>query len=770
MAPGTGAGIAAGGAVKPAPSRPPVIPALPLNFPQRPASKCVSVTTDQAPTSKSSNGTASSTTKPVAEFPNGASTTTKPVAEFTNGVSSTNSNKSADPINTCASSPSATSSTQAIANTPTSSSEGIAEDRDKGMFVSSFAGTPPVLTALPRLVVLNTLPFCTHTQTFDSSCLDAETPTVVPTVLDRRPSATTMQSHRPPVQPNHNLGPMGAAPGPGPGPGPGPDAPLPAGHPALVHRPAYHQPHLSNGSMVFGAFHDSNASSPAPRSGSLFPPPGFLPYPPPAVDLYGHPILVSPVQAINGFLPNLVNHSGSSMPHSFQGSQSSLQVEDHGFPAYHAVNGHGHPAGPVPPPPPMNGNVFRNPGLPPMYQDLHDQQDTIAFLRHGLMDKTFADCTLEVRFADINEFQDHPAYHPNLKSLRMPAHRFILSRSPVLADLMKAQNTVPGGVVFLDIKDEWMRSDTFWYSLRGLYGWSFHEGVLHTELPHRDARDDMKNALSYVATAHYLQLPWIFPVAIHQVTRLLHWNTIELAIKFVSKMAALSSHRDGAAVPELFDQVLGWLIQNFPVDFVLDVNVGDCGFSRLPTTLTAPKADKGAAIANGTSCGSHSRQPSKNQTQLPRHSRLSSNIRLSQIKFGDMSPTKDADAPRAPNSTDKILSRIVLNLPFELLKRVLEHPNLGKLTGEFDNDSRHAIFTAIIAEREARRLRALSEKGDAQLRILQERLEGASAPVAVAHMDDFWVNSMGFREEVFIGDQPYLVHTWSQGPPSSASA
>ncbi|KAL2120007.1 hypothetical protein VTJ04DRAFT_6968 [Mycothermus thermophilus] len=697
MAPGTGAGIAAGGAVKPAPSRPPVIPALPLNFPQRPASKCVSVTTDQAPTSKSSNGTASSTTKPVAEFPNGASTTTKPVAEFTNGVSSTNSNKSADPINTCASSPSATSSTQAIANTPTSSSEGIAEDRDK------------------------------------------ETPTVVPTVLDRRPSATTMQSHRPPVQPNHNLGPMGAAPGPGPGPGPGPDAPLPAGHPALVHRPAYHQPHLSNGSMVFGAFHDSNASSPAPRSGSLFPPPGFLPYPPPAVDF-------------------------------FQGSQSSLQVEDHGFPAYHAVNGHGHPAGPVPPPPPMNGNVFRNPGLPPMYQDLHDQQDTIAFLRHGLMDKTFADCTLEVRFADINEFQDHPAYHPNLKSLRMPAHRFILSRSPVLADLMKAQNTVPGGVVFLDIKDEWMRSDTFWYSLRGLYGWSFHEGVLHTELPHRDARDDMKNALSYVATAHYLQLPWIFPVAIHQVTRLLHWNTIELAIKFVSKMAALSSHRDGAAVPELFDQVLGWLIQNFPVDFVLDVNVGDCGFSRLPTTLTAPKADKGAAIANGTSCGSHSRQPSKNQTQLPRHSRLSSNIRLSQIKFGDMSPTKDADAPRAPNSTDKILSRIVLNLPFELLKRVLEHPNLGKLTGEFDNDSRHAIFTAIIAEREARRLRALSEKGDAQLRILQERLEGASAPVAVAHMDDFWVNSMGFREEVFIGDQPYLVHTWSQGPPSSASA
>ncbi|KAL2265969.1 hypothetical protein VTJ83DRAFT_5321 [Remersonia thermophila] len=712
-------GIGAAGPVKTAPRpsssiRPAstIIPALPLNFPQRPTAKRPSIAADPAPSPKAPNGTPSPQEKlaarpagPGQELRNGAGSALNKSPNNNNNNNSSSSSSSSHSASASASvsSPSG-ASTQAATNTPAGSSEATTEEREK------------------------------------------DTPTVSSIAPDRRPSVT-MPRRRPSAQPDASFGPMGAAPGPGPGPGPGPEGLAPAaGHPALVHRPAYHQAHPSNGSMVFGGFHDSNASSPAPRSGGLFPPPGLLPYPRPPVDL-------------------------------FQGSQSSLQADDHAFPPYHAVNGHGAPpAGPIPPPP-MNGTVLRGPVVPPspMYQDLHDQEDALSFLRHGITDTTFNDCMLEVCFVDSTEFQDHPGYQQLHKVLRAPAHRFILSRSPTLLGIMKSQGTAPGGVVFLDVKDEYMRSDVFWYSLRALYGWSFADGFLHTELQLRDARDDMKTALSYVATARYLQLPWVYPVAVHRVARLLHWNTIDLAVKFVSQIAAMSPRHDGSSIPELAEHVLAFLVHNFPVDFVLDADAGDCyGFPRLPAAAPpAPKKENGApGIANGTSNGTHSRQASKTQAQLPRNPRLSSNHRLSQIKFGDLSPSKDgASTPRSPTSADKVLSGILLNLPFELLKRVLEHPSLGKLSGELTPASRQSIITGVVAEREARRLRVLENKGDARLRAYQERVENASAPVlVVTQVDDYWVNNLGFKEEVFPGDAPFLVHTWSMGPPSSASS
>jgi hypothetical protein len=164
---------------------------------------------------------------------------------------------------------------------------------------------------------------------------------------------------------------------------------------------------------------------------------------------------------------------------------------------------------------------------------------------------------------------------------------------------------------------------------------------------------------------------------------------------------------------------------------------------------------------------------------MPRNPRVSSNLRLSQIKFGDISPDEKGNAipetsdkppsRRAPTANDTILSRILLNLPFELLKRILEHPHLAKLGGDLNPSFRLSIITDIVAERESRRLRAL-EKADPQLRAYQERVENAAAPVVVGHMDDFWVNNMGFKEEVFPGDLPYLVHTWSHATSSSVSS
>jgi hypothetical protein len=333
---------------------------------------------------------------------------------------------------------------------------------------------------------------------------------------------------------------------------------------------------------------------------------------------------------------------------------------------------------------------------------------------------------------------------------------------------MKAQGVMPGGVIFLEANDEYIRSDVFWYSIRTLYGWSLADGILPTELPLRDVRDDLRTALSYVATARYLQLPWVQSVAVHRASRLLVWNTIELAVKFVSQIVAVSPRNDGFGISELLEQVLSFIVHNFPADFVLDMNAGDYGFPRFPPSSTTSRSPNAPTIANGTSGGLHSRQHSKNQAQMPRNPRVSSNLRLSQIKFGDISPAKNGQSPRSPNPNYTVLSRILLNLPFELLKQILEHPHLAELSGELTPAARQSIITEIIAERESRRMRVL-ETADPQLRVYQERVENASGPLVVVHMDDFWINNMGFKEEVFPGDLPYLVHTWSQTTSSNSS-
>ncbi|KAL2256557.1 hypothetical protein VTK26DRAFT_1490 [Humicola hyalothermophila] len=587
--------------------------------------------------------------------------------------------------------------------------------------------------------------------------------------------------HRPPGHPNPASELQSAS-------GPIPEGPVPAPHPPLMNRPAFHQPHPSNGSLVFGGFHDSNTSSPAPRSGgAVFPPPGMLPYPPVApVDGYGRPLLVSPT--LDGYPLNLVNHHGPPTPHSFHGSQSSNQAEEPAFSHHPAVNGqngyHGDPAvhGPMALPgmnPPMNGVMHPTTAAAgPASGYLRDQDEALSFLRHGISDDTFNDCVLEVRFPDSAEFQDHPGYRQLHRVLRIPGHRFVFSRSPMLASVMKAQGTVPGGAIFLEAHDEYLRPDVFHSSLRTLYGWSLADGILPTELRLRDVRDDVKTALSYIATARYLRLPWVHSIAVHRASRLLYWNTIELAVKFVSQAVVLSPRNDGLSVSELLDHVLAFIIHNFPVDFVLDVNAGDYGFPRFPPFNSTSRTPNAPTIAHGTSTGLHSRQPSlvQAQAQMPRNPRVSSNLRLSQIKFGDISPAKNghvttgpqeaAQPARTPTPNDTVLSRILLNLPFELLKQILEHPHLGKLSGDLGPVSRQRIISDLIAERESRRLRVLGNS-DPQLRAYQERVDRASAPLAVGQVEDYWVNNMGFKEEVFSGDLPYLVHTWIQGSSSS---
>ncbi|KAL2128152.1 hypothetical protein VTI74DRAFT_9596 [Chaetomium olivicolor] len=686
-------------------TRAPIIPVLPLNYPQRPATKQHPAAAATSLSKKATNGV-----RPTEEKP--GSHPLKQSAEPVNG-------------NSTAPGPSSTKNLDATTTSAAPVQNGV-------------KAAPSGLATTPA-------------QRAKNSATSSSFP-------DRRMASPA--HHRPPGRPYPAPEALGTS-------GPVPDGPISAPHPAVMNR-AFHQPHPSNASLVFGGFHDSNSSSPAPRPGGGFPPPGLFPYPHAPVDGYGRP-LVPP--AADAYTPNLASHHGPPTPHSFQGSHSSAPAEEHVLNHYAAVGYPANPLGQGPLPgmnPPMAGTV---------HPSMRDQEEALSFLRHGFSDDTFNDCVLEVRFPDSSEFQDHPAYRQLQCLLRVPGHRFVFSRSPMLAGVMKTQGTMPGGVIFLELHDEYMRPDVFWYSLRALYGWSLTDGILPTDLHLRDVKDDLKTALSYVATARYLQLPWVYSAAVHRASQLLLWNTIELAVKFVSQVVTLSPRNDGFGASELVDQVMAFIVHNFPADFVLDTDAGDYGFPRFPPCNSAPRNPNAPTIANGTS-SKHSRHPSKSQAHMPRNPRVSSNLRLSQIQFGDITPPKNgssdacsesAQASRAPTANDKVLSRILLNLPFELLKQILEHPHLAKASGEISPSSRQTMITEIIAEREARRLQVL-DKADPQLRLYQERVENAATPLVVGRVDDYWVNNLGFKEEVFPGDLPYLVHTWSQATSSSVSA
>ncbi|KAK3360834.1 hypothetical protein B0T24DRAFT_685257 [Lasiosphaeria ovina] len=144
-------------------------------------------------------------------------------------------------------------------------------------------------------------------------------------------------------------------------------------------------------------------------------------------------------------------------------------------------------------------------------------------------------------------------------------------------------------------------------------------------------------------------------------------------------------------------------------------------------------------------------QAAQMRQRLPMLLLSSYNPRLSsQIKFGDISPpNRNGHVPhdaavgpeavkkgnRMPSPNDTILSRILLNLPFDLLKRVLEHPQLAKPSGELSIPARASC-------------------------VFQDTLDKAADPLAVEHVGDFLVNNMGYKEQVFLRDLPYLVHRW----------
>ena len=568
------------------------------------------------------------------------------------------------------------------------------------------------------------------------------------------------------------------------------EAPMPMPRATFMSRPGFHQPHVSNGGLVFGAFHDSSNSPPAPMPGGGFAPPGIPCHPAmplASLDAYGRPVLMSPT--LDGYPSSVGTHRGPPTPHSFHDSQSSVPTDEHSsFARYPVLMGH-------------DGRYGKHGGLSSTHvlgSGCHtngashtaapslsnasfpvekDKADFLGFMRKGIMDMSFTDCILDILIPSNPHDPTKSGHHaPHLESFNLRGHRYILSRSRTLARLMMEQGVGPGGHLHMELLGKHFRGDVLRYALFSLYGVplapeSFPRHILPCDFAPRNVVEDFELTLSYLATGGYLQLDWVVSLATDRAVCLLWWETIELAAAFLSNWMALNTGSEDERIFWRFRiLVVEFIVSNMPKSFVPDGKAGDCGFSRFPV-IRAPSTPP---AAHSTTDEARSNQPSKaNLAQMPRNMRSPhANLRLSQIQFGDVEPavtngavppspqSAQAGSHSPPSTINAILSRILLNVPFNLLKEILEHPRLAGF--ESNSFRRLEMVTMIIAARESQRTWAL-HTANTELRVFQDIVDKTPKPLNVKELGDFYVNSMGFKEDACSGDIPYLVHTWSGG-------
>ncbi|KAL6893071.1 hypothetical protein HDV57DRAFT_220011 [Trichoderma longibrachiatum] len=606
------------------------------------------------------------------------------------------------------------------------------------------------------------------------------------------PVSPTRYQMPPPFQPTHR--PMGVVANGDMSHGPRP--PLPNG---LSHM---HQAHASNGSIHFGAFHDSQSSSPAPpHSGGLAPPPGMpmpdgRPHPmmppngngfPPMVpygadmmpvanfDGYGRPMPYAPMDSY----PPYGNTMGPSTPHSYHDSQSSAHQEETAM--YNQYRpGAMHNGGAVGPSDDAQGQNHQGrmyglpdyprmmpaPGLPPHMAQGDNADGFIAYLQQQFASPELADCTLELRYTD-----DRAA------PVRIPGHRLVFARSLQLFNLLQKQsfqaspNDRSLQTLLLETGSKWIRSDSFYMAVQRLYGLP----LLHAP-PRRagmepgdvtaagSVNEQLDFAISYAAAGHLLDWTPVLRRGCEVATHLLTWETLERVLEF-----ALDGYRDkgshdlyqyGNGSQVLLNAVVTFLVHNFPSHFNLDTEAVDfVPYSRLPISPPPPAKDAPdnemlAASAEGSSV----------QLGKGRRPQKLNGIQFGDLAFAEGKALADANTPKATRAAQpasfSILSRILVEIPFTQLKMILESSGSGNVNGWANAESRYRIIKLAVEERESRRRRVLDAVLSGRVADAEAIRAGLSSPEP---RDLGWWTALGWQEEMLPygnPDGPTLARKW----------
>ena len=317
-----------------------------------------------------------------------------------------------------------------------------------------------------------------------------------------------------------------------------------------------------------------------------------------------------------------------------------------------------------------------------------------------------------------SEFADYVMTIANDDSIArtVSCHSLMLARSPKFRELLNTAVQDEKASKTLRITKEYYfrKPDAFVDAVHYLYGGRLieedrflHNSFIVTQQC-SDARsasemssDFMAYALSYAASGCTMEIPELAFRGISIATRLLRWDTVELALSFALQGGLNASWRDdllhgnrgGSTASDdssimaetgtgptydphstaLLYHIISFLCFNFPPEFTLDVSA--------PQLVDAPRLPELSTRASRSSA---------------------SHPGLKGIRFGE-APTGD---PTGPSMALTILSSIMFSLPFPVLKSFLESGLLGETIGW------PAVFKHmqnIVTEREKRRLSAVKD-------------------------------------------------------------
>lgn len=372
-----------------------------------------------------------------------------------------------------------------------------------------------------------------------------------------------------------------------------------------------------------------------------------------------------------------------------------------------------------------------------------------GFIQEAWSTGKYVDCMLEIRL---------PAGPP----VRFPAHHMVLAQSPLLEKLLfeQGQDPLPYSVslrppftLFLSTDEPWARPDALELALRHMYGYPLlPETRFSTEAtPFAGSHSERFNfALSYMVSG--LVLGWNPAVkrggeiAAHLVSI----ETLETAMQF-----ALDGHVDkgsfvefkyGDASKALLHKIVE-LVSNLTPTIHLNtmVTCSSQKFARLPYDSPPPSESSTVEIRGNATA--HLKGDS--QSQRPLH-----------IRFGDLTTSSEEeegssetlDGSYQPTS-DVVLSRVLLNLPFAYLKMFIEcGPEEGL-------ETRCRVVQEVIREREARRLRGLNA-------VIGKKVPGAQMAEATLQRPEpqgytKW-EVLGWREELSSSTGcPTIARQWS---------